>query len=84
MRSVVGARQATALGVSPRQMSSIVSDKVLPRSLVLDHLGQAALADRDNVRGSVGLLLVESTSFDANGVDEEGEQSRRLGAFLGR
>lgn len=44
---------------------------------LLEHLVRRVLREREDVLGRVLFLLVQAAAFDADGVDEEGEQRER-------
>lgn len=65
---VAGRVEPCIFGIDPNSMRPVMFEQIL-HSLFQD-LIRNALAERERIFGSMDLFLIDTTAFNANGVDE--------------
>ena len=75
MRFVIGRVEPQTLGINPNDMGPVMFDQML-HSMFQD-LIRRPLAQREHMLGRVNLFLVDTATFYANGIYEEGNDMGR-------
>lgn len=74
MRLIIARTDPHPLRIHPDEMRPIMLNQIAHPAPLLEHLVRRVLREREDVLGRVLFLLVQPAAFDADGVDEEGEQ----------